>query len=97
MVKNLGDGDGSFELMMSTIMTGHTDRSGAVQHTRRRPPLHWRRPGVRPPLTVVKRGIVWRSFAGLSGVVEVERNAFANSPNAVTCTYIFWRCQNYAI
>ena len=45
----------------------------------------------------VKRGIVWHSFAGLSGVIEVERNAFANGPNAVTCTYIFWRCQNCAI
>jgi hypothetical protein len=41
------------------------------------------------------------SSAGLSGVIEVERNTFAdspaNSPNAVTCTYIFWHCQNHAI
>ena len=44
----------------------------------------------------VKRGIVWHSFAGLSGVIEVERNAFANGLNAVTCTYSFWNCQNYA-
>ena len=28
----------------------------------------------------VKRGIVWRSFAGLSGVIEVERDDFANGP-----------------
>jgi hypothetical protein len=40
------------------------------------------------PRRVVKCGIVWRSFAGLSGVIEVERNAFANGPNAVTCIYL---------
>jgi len=28
----------------------------------------------------VKRGIVWRSFAGLSDVIEVERDDFANGP-----------------
>src|SRR5664279_1322553 len=37
----------------------------------------------------VKRGFIWRSLAGLSGVIEAARNAFANRHTSVTCTYTF--------
>jgi hypothetical protein len=41
------------------------------------------------PGGVVKRGFIWRAFAGLSGGIEAARNAFANRHNSVTCTYTF--------
>ena len=37
----------------------------------------------------VKRGSIWRAFAGLSGGIEAARNAFVNRHNSVTCTYTF--------
>ena len=42
-----------------------------------------------PGYTRVKRGSIWRAFAGLSGGIEAARNAFASRHNSVTCTYTF--------
>src|SRR5664279_1806422 len=36
-------------------------------------------------------------FRGVSGVMEVAGNAFANWRNSVTCTYSFGRCRGCAI
>ena len=41
------------------------------------------------PAQQVKRGSIWRRLAGLSGVIEAARNAFANRHTSVTCTYTF--------
>jgi hypothetical protein len=37
----------------------------------------------------VKRGFARRSFAGFSGVIEVDSNDLANSHTAVACWYTF--------